>query len=509
MAAAMLQKTLQALRVAGVAASLAVAAASAQAPLDVRLALVIGNSAYADAPLVNPANDALAVGEALRKLGFTVRILHNAEKSQMAQAFDTLNGELKGRQGLAMIYFAGHGVQVDNDNFIIPVDARIRQEPDIATQGIDINRVMASMAASGNRLSVLVLDACRDNPFRTRKDFAGLAPIDAPKGSLMAYATEPGNVAQDGDSTSGNGLYTRFLLKELSRPGATIDDVFKRVRFAVRKASNGLQIPSYSNGLAEDFSLDKGFNFKAPDMAGRAAQFALEKTHWDTIKGSRNPDDFYGFIEAFPNSAIGELAQAELEKLARRKILAQAAPGEIQQHPGDSRFRVGDSYRMQVTLGTGRPQDITVKVTGVNDDKARYTDVFGVGQIGESTISGAVISDGISTYDPPYVLVPGGEYQVGKRWSGRSIRAYNTGRKEWMDYSARVVAREKVTVPAGSFDAYKVEISFQMQSGSLQKSVTWVQPEWGIAVKALFQFQDSSGTLRPGSREMLDRQRGS
>ena len=311
-------------------------------------------------------------------------------------------------------------------------------------------------------------------------------------------------------ATSGNGLYMQFLLKELARPVATIDDVFKRVRFSVRRASEGQQIPSYTNGLDEDFSFDHGFNAKPLDLQGRAAQFALEKSRWDSIRNSRNPNDFYGFIEAHPNSGLGELAQAVLERLARRKIVAQAARGEAPQNPAESRFRQGDIYKMQLVLGTNpKPALITVKVTEVNDDRARYTSVFGAGQIGESTIAGAVISDGISTYDPPYVLVPGGEYQVGKRWTGRSIRSYNSGEKLWMDYSGRVIAREKITVAAGTFDVYKVEFSFQMQSGVQLKSVVWVQPEWGIAIKASFQFQDKAGVVRLGTREMLERQRGS
>ena len=500
----------RAVRFTGISTCLAVAAASAQAPVDVREALVIGNSAYAGAPLENPVNDAQAMSVALRKLGFSVQVLRDANKTQMAQAFDSLAARLKGSQGVGMVYYAGHGVQVNYDNFLVPVDARIRQESDIALQTINVNQALESLTASGNRLSLMVLDACRDNPFKTRQDFAGLAPRDAPKGTLIAYATDAGNVAQDGDATSGNGLYTQFLLKELARPLATIDDVFKRVRFSVRRASGGQQIPSFTNGLEEDFSFNHGFHVKPLNLSERSVQFALEKARWDSIRNSRNPDDFYDFIEAHPNSGVGELAQAVLERLARRKIVAQAAKGEAPQDPAESRFRQGDIYKMQLVAGTNpKPELITVTVTEVNDDRARYTGVFGAGQVGESTLAGAVISDGISTYDPPYVLVPGGEYQVGKRWTGRSIRTYNTGEKQWMDYSGRVMAREKITVAAGTFDAYKVEFSFQMQSGVQLKSVIWVQPEWGIAIKASFQFQDKSGVVRLGTREMLERQRGS
>lgn len=500
----------KAVRFAAVSAGLAVAAASAQAPVDVREALVIGNSAYASAPLENPANDALAMSAALRKLGFSVQVLRDADKKQLTQAFDSLGARLKGRQGVAMVYYAGHGVQVNYDNFLVPVDARIRQEADIASQAVNINQALESLAASGSRLSVMVLDACRDNPFKTRQAFVGLAPRDAPKGTLIAYATDPGNVAQDGDASSGNGLYTQFLLKELARPLTTIDDVFKRVRFSVRRASGGQQIPSYTNGLNENFSFERGFSARPVELPERSAQFAVEKARWDSIRNSSNPGDFYEFIEAYPNSGIGELAQAVLERLERRKIVAQGAQGEAAQNPAESRFRLGDTYKMQLRLDTySRPELFTIRVTEVNDDRARYTGVFGPGQFGESTVAGAVISDGTSTFDPPYVLVPGGEYQVGKRWAGRSIRTDKTGDKQWMDYSARVMAREKITVAAGTFETYKVEFSFQMQSGVQLKSAVWVQPEWGIAIKTSFQYQDRAGVVRLGTRELVERQRGS
>jgi uncharacterized caspase-like protein len=506
---AMNPRVRQTLRGCLLASSIFIACASAQAPVDLRVALVIGNSAYSDAPLANPTNDAQAMEEALSKLGFTVRVVRDADKAAMVSAFEVLLDKLKGQRGVVMVYYAGHGVQVDYDNYLVPVDARIRQESDIALQGFNISKAIESLAASGSRLSIVVLDACRDNPFKTRLAIAGLAPRDAPKGVFVAYATEPGNVAIDGDAATGNGLYTQFLLREMRRPATTIDDVFKRVRFAVRRASDGRQIPSYANGLDDAYSFERGFNVKPQNEQARAAQFAEQKAHWDRIRASKNPDEFFTFIDTYPDSSIGELAQAQLERLARRQIVAQAGPQEAEQHPADNRFRKGDIYRMRMISDQGPPSIFTVEVNEVVGDTARYTNVFGNGQSGESTIAGAVIKDGISTYDPPYVLIPGGEFQVGKRWSGRSMRTFNTGDKQWMDYAARVVGREKVTVPAGTFDAYKVEYQFQMQSGVLLKSTYWAQPEWGLSIKVTFQYQDRAGIVRTVTRELLDRTRGS
>ena len=488
--------------------------ATAQAPLDFRLALVIGNSAYADAPLLNPANDARSVGEALRKLGFSVEVVLDANKAQMTGAIDALGARLKSRKGIAIVYYAGHGLQVDHDNYVVPVDARIRNEADLAAQSVNLSQLLTGLTAAGNRLNIVVLDACRDNPFKTRKDFAGLAPRDAPKGVLLAYATEPGNVARDGDAASGNGLYTQFLLKELARPMATIDEVFKRVRFAVRRASDGQQVPAYTNGLEDDIGLENGFVNRPADPKARAERFGLEKAQWDRIRTSKNPEDHFAFIDAYPNSGISELAQALLERLARRKILSQAEKGEAQQNPGDSRFRLGDAYSMRFIIDGGPTSSFTARVTDVTEDHVRVSDVFGPGQPGQYSIAGAVIQDGVSTYDPPYVLIPGGEYQVGKRWAGRSLRTYkagyNGGKTEWMDYSARVVARERVVVPAGTFDTYRIEYDFQLESGRLLQSVMWAQPEWGLAVKLRFQFQDGqTAAIRTGTRELMDRKRGS
>lgn len=217
-----------------------------------------------------------------------------------------------------------------------------------------------------------------------------------------------------------------------------------------------------------------------------------------------------------PESAIGELAQATLERLSRRKIITQAAKGLAAQNPADSRFRKGDTYKVQVSFdGTPQPPN-EIRVINVDDERAQYTGVFGPGQIGESTLAGAVVNDGASSFDPPYVLVPGGEYQVGKRWQGRTMRTYRlayngarAGETQWMDYSGRVVAMEKVTVPAGTFDTYRIEFDFLMENGLATKATYWAQPDWGIAVKNTAQYKDARGVMRNTLRVTLDRRRGS
>jgi uncharacterized caspase-like protein len=187
--------------------------ASAQAPGDVRIALVIGNSAYKSAPaLVNPSNDAKAMSEALRGLGFMVVEVRDASKAQMAEGLAQVQAALKGKQGIGMLYYAGHGLQMDARNFMVPVEANMSKAADIPAQTMEVGQVINAFKSAGNRMNVLVLDACRDNPFGGIATGKGLAPVDAPSGTFLAYATAPGNVAEDGDAKSGNGLYTQYLL---------------------------------------------------------------------------------------------------------------------------------------------------------------------------------------------------------------------------------------------------------------------------------------------------------
>ncbi|OYU74041.1 MAG: hypothetical protein CFE45_35770, partial [Burkholderiales bacterium PBB5] len=210
--------------------ALALASAQAQAPIDLKVALVIGNAGYQRA-LLNPVNDAKAMGETLRGLGFEVIEVRDGSKAQMAEAITRLQATLKGKQGVGMLYYAGHGLQIDARNFMVPVDARIAKAGDVPAQTVDVAAVIDAFKTAGNRMSIVVLDACRDNPFGGITTGKGLAPLDAPSGTFLAYATAPGKVASDGEAASGNGLYTQYLLQELKKPQARIEDVFKRVRF--------------------------------------------------------------------------------------------------------------------------------------------------------------------------------------------------------------------------------------------------------------------------------------
>jgi hypothetical protein len=224
-----------------------------------RIALVIGNGAYAEGPLANHVNDARDMAAVLRQLGFEVLSGENRNRRQMEDLIREFGRKIR-QGGGGMFYFAGHGVQVGGNNYLIPVEARINGEPEVRCEAVDAGFVPAQIKEAQNRLNIVVLDACRNNPFAQsfRSSSRGLASIDAPAGTLIAYATSPGRTASNGGSR--NGLYTKELLAAMQTPGLRTEDIFKRVRAEVRRQSNNQQIPW------EDSSIEADFYFSAPNV---------------------------------------------------------------------------------------------------------------------------------------------------------------------------------------------------------------------------------------------------
>jgi len=211
-------------------------------PAAQRTALVIGNADYDTAPLKNPANDAVDMAKALRGLGFEVIERTNASKRDMILAVDEFARRLRDAE-IGVFYFAGHGMQIHGRNYLIPVKAHVTSETDVQFEAMDAGRALGKMQDAGNKLNIVILDACRDNPFKRsfRTETVGLAQMDAPKGSIIAYATAPGSVAADG--TGRNGLYTKHLLKSLATAGLTVQDVFMEAGMGVMKETKDKQIP--------------------------------------------------------------------------------------------------------------------------------------------------------------------------------------------------------------------------------------------------------------------------
>ncbi|HEX8197763.1 MAG TPA: caspase family protein [Pyrinomonadaceae bacterium] len=218
-----------------------------------RFALVIGNGSYGDQRLNNPVNDANDMAATLKRLGFEVSLHTDVNRDSMRRAVKSFGEQLRKTGGVGLFYFAGHGVQVKGVNYLIPIGASVNGEAEIEDEGVDAGMVLRQMEDANNKMNIVILDACRNNPFARslRSADKGLASIDAPSGTLIAYATAPGSVASDG--TGKNGLYTQELLKQIQAPNLKIEDVFKRVRAGVQQQTRGQQVPWESSSLVNDF----------------------------------------------------------------------------------------------------------------------------------------------------------------------------------------------------------------------------------------------------------------
>ena len=213
-----------------------------------RFALVIGNGAYANSPLLNPTHDADAMAQTLGRLGFTVIHKNNVGLRQMEQAMTRLYSLLD-KKSIGLFYYAGHGIQLEGGNYLVPTDAMIASTSDIRYECMNAGKILGKMEDAGNAMNIIILDACRNNPFarRSRSAQRGLARIDAPTGSILAYATAPGDVAADGSGQ--NGVYTKYLLRHMVTPGLDINSVFIKTRNDVIRESKGKQVPWESSSL--------------------------------------------------------------------------------------------------------------------------------------------------------------------------------------------------------------------------------------------------------------------
>ena len=231
---------------------------SALPALAARLALVIGNAAYADSPLKNPVNDARAVDKALTGLGFTVTRVENLERDDIGLTIEGFATRIRPGDDV-VVFYAGHGLQSKGVNYFPAVDARIRVESDIPLNSINLNHLLDRLDGARAAVKLVLLDACRNNPYarRFRSSARGLARVEvAPSGTLMHFATRPGSIAADGDGR--NGLYTSHLLRHIATPGITVESMFKRVASDVRQASRGEQEPWVEGSLQGEFFFASG-----------------------------------------------------------------------------------------------------------------------------------------------------------------------------------------------------------------------------------------------------------
>jgi carboxyl-terminal processing protease len=250
--------------------SLAGAAARAASPVERQVALVIGNANYRVGTLKNPVNDAQAVAGALRGLGFEVALRENTTLREMIEAFRRFSLDARGARA-RVIFYAGHGVQVKGRNYLLPVDTEIRAEDEVAAKSADLNELLERLGALPHGINIVILDACRNNPFSGAETLgpdgrrlkfrgatpAGLARVEAPLGSMVAFSTAPGGVALDNPDEK-NSLYTKHLLDHIRSPGLPVELLFKQVRLAVARDTGRVQVPWESSSLTGDFCFQLG-----------------------------------------------------------------------------------------------------------------------------------------------------------------------------------------------------------------------------------------------------------
>jgi uncharacterized caspase-like protein len=312
-----------------------------------RLALVIANGAYAGGldPLANPVNDGKLIAGTLQKLGFIVTLVTDADQKKMKRAVSDF-GEALGDAGptaSALFYYAGHGLQVGGQNYLVPVNADIRREADVDLEAVSAEAVLKQMEYAAPSTSIVILDACRNNPLSRgmRSATRGLARMDAPNGSYVAYSTAPGQTAADG--TGKNSPFATALVAEMVKPGQGIEESFRNVRVNVSTATNGEQTPWDSSSLMSSFYFAGEKQVAAiaptpapapapPPVAAPAAvsvePSAAEMAFWDSVKNSTEPGDYAAYLAQYPDGSFAKLAdsrQKSLEAKAATRTATQVA----------------------------------------------------------------------------------------------------------------------------------------------------------------------------------------
>lgn len=302
-------------------------------PAETRVALVIGNSAYQSAgALDNPQRDAKLMAERLKTAGFTVTLLVDADQQTMKRAMVDFGRELRSSDAVGLFYYAGHGLQVNGLNYLVPVNANIKDETEVGIETVSLSDFLATMERAKSRINIVVLDACRNNPFASnfRTDSAGLARVDAPAGTYVAYATSPGSVASDG--AGRNSPYTKALAETLLKAGMPIEQVFKEVRRSVQDETGGQQTPWEASSISADFSFVRGAGqpatqpSRAPTQADLAREKELELAFWNSIKESPNTGLFRSYLQQYPRGTFVPIARARIEEIEAKIAAAKAPP---------------------------------------------------------------------------------------------------------------------------------------------------------------------------------------
>lgn len=303
------------------------AAATAGAPLAAadarpRVALVIGNAAYKSGALANPVNDARAIAAKLRGFGFTILFYENLGVRDIGRVYREFRNRIV-PGGVALVFYAGHGVQFKGQNYFPAVDSSIAMEEDVPLQSLNLNTLLDNMEEAKAGISLVFLDACRDNPFarRFRSASRGLAKVEAASGTLIHYATRPGSVAEDG--SGDNGTYTEALLAQIGEPGVTVEQVLKRTTNRVVAKTNGKQEPWIEGSLRGEFFFVGAAGAMLADAPAARPVSDSDAEAWQAAKTANTAASYQAYLDAYPK---GQFAVAAGIKRDALKQTAPAAP---------------------------------------------------------------------------------------------------------------------------------------------------------------------------------------
>jgi Caspase domain len=306
---------------------------SAPALAEKRIALVIGNGAYENVPgLANPRSDAELMATSLQNVGFQVTLITDANQFFMKTQIANFGRELRdgGPDTVGLFYYAGHGVQSRGANFLIPTDAKIQDPADLDLVGVEADWVLRQMESARNITNIVILDACRNNPFRGAGSLSnGLAEMDAPTGSFLSYATAPGSVAVDG--AGSNSPFTSALANAIQTPGMPIEQVFKQVRVKVLEATGGRQTPWDASSLVSDFR-----------FIDESKVDPMETLLWSSVKNTNDPEQLALFLEVYPDGAHAEEARGLLMAAGNEEETTQVQPPVVEpEKPAPTPFQAG------------------------------------------------------------------------------------------------------------------------------------------------------------------------
>lgn len=313
-----------------------VALVAPHAQADGRVALLIGNNAYPSSPLRNAVNDSRDLGAVLRELGFKTIVKENTSRAQMIAALQEFGKALEGAEA-ALFFYAGHAMQFKDRNYLVPIDAVMGSEDDVTFFSVDVTQIFDRMERARTKFNFVILDACRDNPFKDtfRVSASGLAQMSGPSGTLIAYATAPGSTAQDGFGR--NGVYTGHILQNIKVPDMPVEVLFRKVREGVERDTKRLQTPWELSSIKGDFVFNatgRAATAGAPaggQSADVTAQYELQ--FWKSVQDSNRADDIQAYLDKYPNGVFAPLARNRIDALLGRSRVAASAPAQQRPAP--------------------------------------------------------------------------------------------------------------------------------------------------------------------------------